>query len=80
MFSSRRSQNEKQKSLQQRFLFVLGIVFFLLYFVLGMMIIFWDELPLSLSHNRRIALGVLLIGYSFLRFIRLIQKNKSNDE
>jgi uncharacterized membrane protein (DUF485 family) len=78
MLSRKRSQN-KQKSPIQRFLFVFGLVFFLMYFVLGMMIIFWDKLPLSLTHNGRIALGVLLIGYSFLRFVRLLQKNNRND-
>ncbi len=79
MFLRKRSQNETQKSPIQRFLFVLGLIFFLMYFVLGMMIIFWEQLPLSLTRNGRIALGVLLIGYSFLRFVRLLQKNNRND-
>jgi len=75
MFSRKRSQHETQKSPIQRFLFVFGLVFFLMYFVLGIMIIFWEKLPLSLTSNGRLALGALLIGYSFLRFVRLLQKN-----
>ena len=73
MFSQRKSRYQTQKSPVQRFLFVLGMVFFLMYLVLGLMIIFWKELPLSLSYNGRLALGGLLIVYSFVRFIRLLQ-------
>nr|WP_084626002.1 hypothetical protein [Flavobacterium soli] len=63
-----------QKSLKGRFLLVLGILFFLIYFVLGLIIIFWKKFPIALSDNYRIAFGVLLIVYSFLRFVRLMQK------
>lgn len=80
MLSRKKSQDETQKSPVQRFLFVLGIVFFLLYYALGIIIIFWKEIPLSLSYNGRLGLGLLLIGYSFLRFIRIVQKNNSNDQ
>lgn len=63
----------QQKSLKGRFLFVIGILFFLIYFVLGMIIIFWKDFPIQLSDNYRMAFGVLLIVYSFLRFVRLLQ-------
>ncbi len=76
MLSRKKSQNHIQKSPQQRFLFVLGILFFLMYFVLGIMIIFWKELPITLSQGGRIAMGSLLILYSFFRFIRLLQSNR----
>jgi uncharacterized membrane protein (DUF485 family) len=76
MLSREKSPNKTQKSLSQRFLFILGILFFLMYLVLGLMIIFWDELPLAISRNGRIGLGALLIVYSFFRFIRLLQKNR----
>lgn len=69
-------RNNTQKSPVQRFLFVLGMVFFLLYLALGIMIIFWDKLPLNISRNGRIAFGILLIAYSFFRFVRLIQKSR----
>jgi len=71
----RESTDERiQKSPKGRFLHVLGIVFFLIYFVLGLIIIFWEEFPIVMEHRYRIAFGILLIVYSFLRFIRLIQK------
>lgn len=64
--------NFKQKSLLQRFLFFIGIVFLILYFVLGCMFIFWKEIPLELSYTRRLLFGVLLIVYSIIRFFRII--------
>ncbi|RWW92250.1 hypothetical protein EPI11_15155 [Flavobacterium cerinum] len=73
MLSRKQSQEPIQKSPIQRFLFVLGIVFFLMYFILGLTIIFWDQIPLTLSYNGRLAMGTLLIAYSFFRFIRLWQ-------
>jgi len=76
MLLKRKSQEQTQKSPLQRFLFVLGIVFFLMYFVLGMMIIFWKEIPLNLTYNGRLGMGILLIVYAFYRFIRLLQNNK----
>ena len=76
MVTGRKSRYETQKSPIQRFLFVLGIVFFLLYFVLGFMLIFTDKIPLNITYNGRIILGVLVIVYGAFRFIRLIQNNR----
>ncbi|MGQ2982259.1 hypothetical protein [Flavobacterium sp.] len=80
MLSRKKSRYQTQKSPQQRFLLVFGMIFFLLYFILGIIVIFWKEIPIQLSSNGRLAFGLLLIGYSFLRFIRLIQKNNERDE
>jgi len=76
MVTGRKSRYETQKSPIQRFLFVLGIVFFLLYFVLGFMLIFTNKIPLGITHNGRIILGVLVIVYGAFRFIRLLQNNR----
>jgi uncharacterized membrane protein (DUF485 family) len=62
--------NFKKKSLKERFLLVIGMLFFLLYFTLGMIIIFWKSMPINMNSNYRIAFGVLLIVYSFIRFVR----------
>lgn len=43
------------------------------YFVLGLGIIFWKDLPLEMNTNLRVAFGALLIVYSFFRFVRLWQ-------
>jgi len=65
--------NREQKSPAKRFLFVLGLVMFSLYLVLGIAIIFWKDFPIEMDLGYRIAFGVLLIGYSFLRFVRLLK-------
>lgn len=76
-------RNTTQKSPIQRFLFVLGMVFFLLYLILGITLIFWHNLPmgfdLNISQKGRIAFGVLLILYAFFRFVRLIQKSREEE-
>ena len=65
--------NEQQKSLFQRFLFVLRLLMFAFYVLAGLMFIIWKDMPVELARNYRIAFGVILIVYSFLRFIRLVQ-------
>lgn len=65
----------QKKSLKERFLLVIGILFFLIYLTLGLIIIFWKSLPLALEYKYRIAFGVLLIVYSFLRFLRFFNKD-----
>jgi uncharacterized membrane protein (DUF485 family) len=73
MHNNDNTHERVQKSLKGRFLLVIGILFFMVYFVLGLIIIFWKEFPLEMAQEYRITFGVLLIGYSFLRFIRLMQ-------
>ncbi|HEX8268349.1 MAG TPA: hypothetical protein VF581_00540 [Flavobacterium sp.] len=66
-----------KKSPQQRFLLIIGILFFMVYLVLGLIIIFWKDFPFAIENNYRIAFGVLLIVYSVFRFLRLI--NSANE-
>lgn len=66
-------RNGRQKSPAKRFLSILGLCMFGFYFVLGLIIIFWKDFPLSLDKTYRILFGLLLIVYSFLRFARLWQ-------
>lgn len=65
--------NQEKKSPQQRFLFVIGLLFLAVYFALGLMIIFWTALPFQMESHYRIALGVLLIIYAAIRFSRLLK-------
>ena len=67
--------NFQKKSLKERFLLFIGILFFLIYLTLGLIIIFWEKLPLRMPFKYRIAFGVILIVYSFLRFIRFFNSN-----
>ncbi len=70
--------NFMKKSLKERFLLVIGMLFFLLYLGLGLIIIFWKSMPISMEPKYRIAFGLLLIVYSFIRFVRFF--SIQNDE
>ncbi len=73
--SSFNKEHKQQKSPAKRFLFILGLGMFSLYFALGIAIIFWKDFPIDLEFKYRIAFAVLLIVYSFIRFVRLIRSN-----
>lgn len=64
----------KQKSPQQRFLFILGLVILLAYLVLGVSLIFWENIPFEIKPTYRIAFGLMLIVYAIIRFFRLINQ------
>ena len=66
--------NFKQKSPQQRFLFVLGLVFLGLYVFLALTLFVWKSMPVEIPYNRRVILGVLLLVYAVFRFTRLLNK------
>jgi hypothetical protein len=68
--------NFKEKSLKERFLLVIGILFFLIYLGLGLIIIFWKEFPINMKPSYRVAFGILLIVYSFFRFMRFFNSNE----
>jgi len=63
-----------QKSPQQRFLFILGLVMFAFYLVLGLTLIVWKDMPVTIERTYRILLGVLLIVYAAIRFTRVINQ------
>jgi uncharacterized membrane protein (DUF485 family) len=66
-------ENQQRKSPKERFLLVIGILFFLVYLALGLIIIFWKKFPIEMDTRYRIAFGVLLIVYSFFRFMRFFK-------
>jgi len=68
--------NLKKKSLIERFLLIITILVFLAYFFLGLMVIFWKKFPFAMEMQYRIALGVVLIVYSVIRFFRVYNANK----
>lgn len=63
-----------QKSLNERFLFIVGIILVILYLVLASIFIFWTKLQLPLEQTYRTWFGILLITYAIIRFIRLFKK------
>lgn len=70
--------NETRKSHAKQIMSLAGIIMFGLYFILGLVILFWSELPLAMDMGYRILFGLLLIIYSFIRFVRL-WKNRVNE-
>jgi uncharacterized membrane protein (DUF485 family) len=66
----------KQKSPQQRFLFILGLVMFVIYLTLGIALIFFANIASALPTYGRILLGLLLIVYAIIRFFRLINQKE----
>ncbi|MEQ7802474.1 hypothetical protein ABDJ41_21960 [Pedobacter sp. ASV1-7] len=68
-----------QKSPQQRFLFILGLVMFFFYIVLGGMLIFGNQVLNQIETKYRIMLGCLLIVYALIRFVRLINQKPEED-
>jgi len=67
--------NIKKKSLIERFLLIISVLVFLSYFFLGLIVIFWDDFPFVIKMNYKIAFGVILIIYSFIRFFRFFNVN-----
>lgn len=73
------NREKKKKSPKQRFLLIIGILFFLVYLFMGLAVIFWKRLPLDMPEPYRIALGVILIVYALIRFSRFF-KPEEDDE
>jgi len=72
------TEKKLHKSPGRRFLQLLGLVMFAVYFALGLIIIFWNDffLYLDIPKNYRILFGIVLIVYSFFRFVRIVQVQK----
>jgi uncharacterized membrane protein (DUF485 family) len=68
-------ENQQKKSPKERFLFVIGLLFFVIYLAMGLIIIFWKDFPIALQPSYRIALGIVLILYAFARFFRYYKRN-----
>lgn len=68
--------NIQKKSLKERFLLVIAILFFLVYLVLGLIVLFMKNFPMDIEKNYRIAFGVLLVVYAIIRAVRIFNDNK----
>lgn len=74
------ANNRIQKSLNERFLFVVGIILVILYLILAGIFIFWTKLQLPLEQRYRMWFGILLIVYAIIRFVRIFKKYNSNKD
>ncbi|TDQ09800.1 hypothetical protein [Pedobacter metabolipauper] len=71
----------KQKSPKQRFLFIYGLIIFVLYLAIGAALILWKDMPAGmLARKYRIMLGVLLLVYATFRFYRVIKQEDNYTE
>ncbi len=70
-------ERKEKKSLQERFFLIIGILFFAVYLVLGLIVIFWEDFPIRMEYKYRLAFGILLIVYAAFRFMRFFPSNKS---
>ncbi|PWS28085.1 hypothetical protein DHW03_11050 [Pedobacter yonginense] len=61
----------KQKSPKQRFLLILGLIMFVFYVILGLAFIFWKGLNLNIPYYGKVAIGIFLIIYAFVRLLSL---------
>lgn len=68
----------RQKSPQKRFLLILGLAVFIIYFTLGMVIIFWEKFPLLVGVEPmwRNVFAAFLIVYSLFRLVRVLQDKR----
>jgi hypothetical protein len=67
--------NNRQKSLARRFLLILGVVAFICFLSLGLMVIFWDRMLPDLPRIQKIGFGIVIIIFAVLRFSRLFKKD-----
>jgi len=71
----------KQKSPQQRFLFILGLTMIFIFVCLAILIAFFGELinldPERFPQGYRIAFAILLIVYAIIRFNRITSRKDS---
>lgn len=77
MRQTRNNQNMEQKSLLRRFLFFIGMIFLILYVVLGIVFIVWEDMPVTLPYKNRVIFGIILLVYAAIRSFRIINNKKN---
>ncbi|MES2485888.1 MAG: hypothetical protein V4581_08060 [Bacteroidota bacterium] len=85
MERNRSSRYRTQKSPDWRFLFVLRLLILIVFLGFAVILLFWDSLPfsenymLSMPVNYRYAMGVVIIVYAIIRFVRLMPKKNEEE-
>jgi len=74
------SNTSRQKSPQQRFLFILGLAMITIFCALAVIVVFFGDLlkldPQKFPQEYRVAFGIVLVVYAVIRFFRIIRDNK----
>lgn len=73
------NSKNQQKSPKRRFLLILGVIAFICFIALGLLIIFWDKFPLDMPQSRRTIFGSVILLYAILRFSRYLRKNPNEN-
>lgn len=68
-----------EKSLKRRFLLILGVITFICFCGLGLMIMFWDKIPLAINQSNRYLFGAFIVVYATIRFVRILKKQKDGE-
>lgn len=63
----------RDKTTREKILLSVGIFFFLLYFLLGLLFVFYQHMPFDMQPWQKIGFGVVLIAYAVFRLVRLIR-------
>ena len=69
------NNNEEQKSPKRRFLLILGAAAFIGFCILGLGLIFWNDIPLAIDPTMRRIYGGIILVYAVLRFSRYLRKD-----
>ena len=72
-------QDNRQKSPERRFLFVLGFVRIAFFFVLGLLIAFTNFFTFNIAREYKLLFGVILMLYAAGRTVVEIQSRKNRD-
>jgi len=75
------SNNLKQKSPQQRFLFILGVAMIILFCTIAVIVVFFGDV-IHLDRQKfpqqyRVAFGIVLVIYAAIRFFRILRDNRT---
>jgi hypothetical protein len=71
--------DNRQKSPKRRFLLILGVAAFIAVCTFGLMVLFWDKMLPNLPKSQKIAFGLIIILYAFIRFSRLLKRNPDEE-
>lgn len=63
----------KDKSLREKILFILGIFFSLFYLALGLLFVFYSNMPFDMLSWQKYGFEVILIVYAIYRLVRLLR-------
>lgn len=71
--------NFMKKSPKERFLLVIGLLILFAYILMALALFFWKKLPVNIPQMSRNLMGLLILVYAYIRFVRLLKNSNEND-